>query len=56
VLVSVQDHVLQSPQTKRPQVADLIWSPIVVKIVFVCAFVFDGQVDVTLFGLFVENC
>jgi hypothetical protein len=56
VLISVQDHILKSTETERPQVAECIWSSVVVQIVLVHAFELDGQLDTTFLGLLVEDC
>jgi hypothetical protein len=55
VLISVQDHILESTQTKRSQVAECIWSPVVVEVVLVHALELDGQLDATFLGLLVED-
>ena len=56
MLVTVENHVLETTQAKWPQVTELIRSPAVVQVVLVSTFVHDGQFDATFFRLLVEDC
>ena len=56
MLIAVQYHILESAKTEWPQVAECIWSPVVVQIVLVHAFEFDSQFDLTFLGLLIEDC
>jgi hypothetical protein len=55
VLISVQDHILESAETKWAEVAELIGSTLIVQVVLVHALELNGQFDLTLLRLLVED-
>jgi hypothetical protein len=55
MLVTVEDHVFESPQSIRSKVAEHVRPAIVVQVVLVHAFKQNGELDTAFFRLLVEN-
>jgi hypothetical protein len=55
MLVAVQNHVLESPESVRSKIASLIWPSVIVKVGVVRSFEPDVEINAPLFCLLVED-